>query len=55
MACAVCFGSGVAAADDDVLFAFSFLLPFSDFAEAAANEVSSFFFSCVENAILGNC
>ena len=54
-ACADCFGSGVAAVDDDALLGFSFLLLFSDFAEAAANEVSSFFFSCVEDAILGKC
>ena len=44
----VCFGSGVA--DGVVVLlccccCFSFLLPFSEMAEAAANDVSSFFLS----------
>ena len=45
----VCFGSGVADGGVVVLLCccccFSFLLPFSEMAEAAANDVSSFFLS----------
>ena len=52
----VCFGSGVTAAVEgavvDVVLFFSFLLPFSERAEAEANDVRSFFLSCIGNLVI---